>query len=142
MSFNRRFYSSGFLDKTGAAASWICAVHCLAMPFVVSFLPVFGLGFLADEKGEYIFLALSAALASISLLPAFFKLHRKISILFLFTAGFFAVGAADALFADNFAGKIIFVVFGAGLMTAAHLFNRRLCRACVKCNEDGCRSLT
>ena len=141
MIFNRRIYSSGFLDKTGAAASWICAIHCLAMPFAVSFLPVFGIGFLADEKGEYIFLALSAILASVSLLPAFFKLHRKISILFLFVAGFFAVVAADALFAGNIAGKIIFVVFGAGLMTAAHLFNRRLCRACVKCEKNDCRSL-
>lgn len=142
MSFNRRIYSNGFLDKTGAAASWICAVHCLATPFVVSFLPVFGLGFLADEKGEYAFLALSAALASISLLPAFFKSHRKISILLLFVVGFFSVGAADALFEDNFAGKIIFVAFGAGLMTGAHLFNRRLCRACAECDETGCRSLT
>ena len=142
MSFNRSVYSNGFLDKTGAAASWICAVHCLATPFVVSFLPVFGLGFLADEKGEYIFLALSLALASVSLLPAFFKLHRKISILFLFVVGIFSVGAADALFEENFAGKIILVAAGAGLMTAAHLFNRRLCRACVKCDERNCRSLT
>lgn len=142
MNFNRRIYSNDFLDKTGAAASWLCAVHCLAMPFVVSFLPFLGLGFLADEKGEYAFLVLSAVLSSVSLLPAFFKLHRKISILLLFVVGIFTVAAADTLFEEHLAGKIIFVAFGAGLMTAAHLFNRRLCRACLKCEKGGCRSLT
>lgn len=135
---NRQIYSSGFLDKTGAIASWTCAVHCLAMPFAVSFLPFFGLGFLADEKSEKFFLALSFLLASVSILPAFFKLHRNVGVLFLFLIGFFLVGAADNFFAENFGGKIIFVTFGAGLMTAAHLFNRRLCRNCSECGEDGC----
>jgi drug/metabolite transporter (DMT)-like permease len=71
-------------------------------------------------------------------LPAFFKLHRNFGILFLFFVGIFLVGAADRFFEENFTGKIIFVALGAGLMTAAHLFNRRLCRACRKCGENGC----
>ncbi|NJM53931.1 MAG: MerC domain-containing protein [Blastocatellia bacterium] len=40
------------LDYTGATVSWICAVHCLAMPFFITFLPVIGLSFLADEITE------------------------------------------------------------------------------------------
>jgi hypothetical protein len=141
MLFNRDIYTSGFLDKldkTGAIASWACAVHCLAAPFAVSFLPIFGLGFLADEQSENLFLAGSLLLASLTILPAFFKLHRNFGILFLFFVGIFLVGAADRFFEENFTGKIIFVALGAGLMTAAHLFNRRLCRACRKCGENGC----
>jgi hypothetical protein len=138
MSFKQQIRSDGFLDKTGALASWICAVHCLAAPFAVSFLPFFGLGFLADEKSENLFLALSVLLAAISFLPAFFKLHRNVGVLFLFAVGIALVGAADKIFADVFAGKIVFVAAGAGLMTAAHLFNRRLCRACLKCGAGGC----
>lgn len=83
MRFHRQIHSNGFLDKTGALASWVCAVHCLAAPFAVSVLPFFGLGFLADEKSENLFLALSVILAAVSFLPAFFKLHRNIGVLFL-----------------------------------------------------------
>ncbi|MEM9657072.1 MAG: MerC domain-containing protein [Planctomycetota bacterium] len=36
-------------DGVGMAASIGCAIHCAAMPFVIAYLPAFGLSFLADE---------------------------------------------------------------------------------------------
>jgi hypothetical protein len=47
---------SSWLDATGATASWLCAVHCIVLPFAVSLLPIVGLSFLLDEKTERIFI--------------------------------------------------------------------------------------
>jgi hypothetical protein len=130
------FESTDFLDKTGVAVSWLCAVHCLAMPFLISFLPLIGISFLAGEGFEYIFIGISIVLAMLSLLPAYFKQHRKIRTLLLFASGICFVVLADAVFEDSLPGKILFVFVGAGCITAAHFINRRLCRNCQKCAAD------
>lgn len=134
--------SNGFLDKAGTAVSWVCAIHCLAMPFVLSFLPLLGFSFLAHKGLEYGFIAVSITIASMSLLPGFFKFHRNINTLLLFITGIGFVVFSDPLFEESFVGKIIFVVIGAGFITIAHYLNRRLCRACNHCTETGGHSLT
>jgi len=128
--------SSDFLDKTGAAISWLCAVHCLAMPFLISFLPLFGISFLAGEEIEYVFIGFSFAVALTSLLPAYFRQHRKIRTLLLFITGICFVILADILFEESIAGKLLFVLAGAICITSAHFINRRLCRGCIKCVEN------
>jgi len=41
--------TSSWRDSLGIIASIGCAIHCAAMPFVISYLPALGLGFLSDE---------------------------------------------------------------------------------------------
>ncbi|MDE2824930.1 MAG: MerC domain-containing protein, partial [Gemmatimonadota bacterium] len=43
----------GTVDNIGVFVSSACAIHCLALPLVVTFLPIVGLGFLAGEPAEY-----------------------------------------------------------------------------------------
>ena len=40
---------SAWRDWLGMVASIGCAIHCAAMPFVIAYLPLLGLSFLADE---------------------------------------------------------------------------------------------
>ena len=40
---------SSWRDSLGIIASIGCAIHCAAMPFVIAYLPMLGLSFLADE---------------------------------------------------------------------------------------------
>ncbi|MCY7346457.1 MAG: MerC domain-containing protein [Pyrinomonadaceae bacterium] len=134
------FNSNGFWDKTGAAVSWLCAVHCLAMPFIISFLPLLGFSFLAHEGIEYVIIGISVVVALLSLLPAYFKQHRKIRTLLLFVSGICFILFADRLFDESLSGKIIFVVIGASLVTSAHFINRRLCRNCQNCADAHCHS--
>jgi len=134
------FNSNGLLDKTGATVSWLCAVHCLAMPFLISFLPLLGVSFLAHEGIEYIIVGISTVIALVTLLPAYFKQHRKIRTLLLFVSGICFVVFADLLFEESIFGKIIFVSAGAMCITTAHFINRRLCRNCQNCAEGQCRS--
>ena len=37
-------------DRIGASASFLCALHCAALPFVFALLPALGLGFLGDDE--------------------------------------------------------------------------------------------
>jgi hypothetical protein len=141
MKFN--FYNlatKSFWDKTGAAVSWVCAAHCLAIPLLVSFFPLLGISFLVHEGLEYIFIALSIVIALVSLLPSYFNNHRKIRALLLFATGIVFVIFADILFEASLAGKIVFVLFGASCITMAHFINRRLCISCHRCAQNECRS--
>ncbi|MBK8465790.1 MAG: TonB-dependent receptor [Chloracidobacterium sp.] len=132
--------TGGFWDKTGAVVSWACAIHCLAMPFLISFLPLIGLSFLADEGFGFVFLGLSVLVAAVSLLPGYFKQHGKIRTLLLFINGIGLLFFADILFPENIIGETVFVLFGAGLITASHILNRRLCRECEQCDETDPKS--
>lgn len=99
--------TNDWLDKTGAVLSWLCAAHCLAMPFLISFLPLLGISFLAGEGGEYIFIGLSVAVGLTTLLPAYFKQHRRVRTLLLFVSGICFIILADLLFEETAVGKMI-----------------------------------
>ena len=125
----------GILDYTGAAVSWVCAVHCLAMPLLLTILPLIGLSFLVDEMTEWILIGISATIALISLLPAYFTQHRKIRTILLFASGIGLVVLSHLVFEDELMWNIPLVLSGAILITAAHFINRRLCRDCENCKN-------
>jgi hypothetical protein len=131
--------ANGFWDKTGALVSWACAAHCLAMPLLVSSFPLVGLGFLAHDGVEYIFIGVSIFVALISILSGFLRFHRNIYTLMLFAGGIGLMLSADGIFEESFLWKTIFVVVGASLISTAHILNRFLCRKCANCGETGCR---
>jgi len=43
----------GTVDNIGVFVSFACAIHCAALPLLVTLLPLMGLGFLAGEPAEY-----------------------------------------------------------------------------------------
>lgn len=54
------------LDRTGAFLGFACAIHCLSVPFLIGVLPALGLGFVADERFEWLVLVLAAFVAFFS----------------------------------------------------------------------------
>ncbi|HEX8463669.1 MAG TPA: MerC domain-containing protein, partial [Abditibacterium sp.] len=64
------------LDKAGATASFVCALHCAIMPFLITVLPLVGLGFLSSEPVEWGLLAASGALGTLSLCVGY-REHRR-----------------------------------------------------------------
>lgn len=125
--------NGGWLDSTGTMVSWACAVHCLALPFAVAFLPLIGLSFLLDERVEWTIIGGSILIGVLSFLPAYFRQHGKLRATALFLAGISLIIAAHLLFEDSFAAQMVFILSGAILITAAHLVNRHLCRSCARC---------
>lgn len=59
----KNYFNREFVDTTGACLSFACAVHCMAMPLLITILPLIGLGFLANERAELILITGAIGLA-------------------------------------------------------------------------------
>ena len=96
-------------------------------------LPLVGISFLADERAEHIFLAVSLALATASVCWGV-RIHKQRRILFVFGTALFLVFSGR----NQFSGiaETLMVVAGALLFVCGHLVNRRLCRQCSACDGD------
>src|SRR5881394_1059811 len=73
-------------DRIGATASFLCALHCAALPFLLAVLPTLGLGFLADHLFERIFIACASALA-LAVLIRGYRHHHDARALLLMAPG-------------------------------------------------------
>lgn len=130
----RRF--AVLVDRVGATASLLCAVHCALLPFVLAVLPLIGLEFLAGHAFERIFVACAAALASASILAAY-RRHRRPHALFLMLPGIALLLFGVAVNLDvHVALHTVAVVCGGVLVASAHVTNlvlahRHHCDACA-----------
>ncbi|TWT73339.1 MerC domain-containing protein [Allorhodopirellula solitaria] len=60
----------------GMLASIACAIHCAAMPFVIAFLPMLGLSFLADESFHKVMVVVCLLLGAFAFVPGW-RRHRR-----------------------------------------------------------------
>ena len=104
----KRHISRGAVDNAGVFLSTACAIHCVTVPMLVTFLPLLGLGFLASEPAEF-------AIVGAVLLAAVLAMG-------VIAAGYMA--AEGGL-------EVILHVTGGVLLAATHLLNRHLCRTCT-----------
>lgn len=128
---------SAVVDRLGISASTLCAIHCLALPLLISILPAIGLGFFVETPFEGVMIATSITIAAISL-GSSWRLHRRWNALMMMTSG-------ALLLIFNFLGHeshapVIetlhpWIAGLAGLMIAsAHWINLRICRSCTACD--------
>lgn len=125
-------------DRVGATASFLCAVHCAALPFVLALLPALGLGFLAEHKFERIFIACASCLALVALIRGY-RRHRVASALMLVVPGLILLWLGAYVFdADNsLALHATLVVLGGCCVALAHIVNLRLTHLFGACCEPG-----
>ncbi|RYX85235.1 MerC domain-containing protein [bacterium] len=126
------------LDRAGATASFLCAIHCALMPFIVTILPLLGLSFLASEPVEWGLLGLSATLGTLSLCAGF-REHRSRRVFALLGIAL-ALLVAGRIFHDHQFGAWgpVLMVLGGFTMMGAHMLNQVLCRSCRKCSDHSC----
>ena len=136
------------LDRAGAMASFLCAIHCAVMPLVVTLLPLLGLSFLASEPVEWGLLAAAAVLGSWSLCLGF-RQHRS-RLVFMVLGVALALLVAGRIFHQPHLGGHplhehhygvwgpVLMVLGGLTMMSAHLLNHWLCHTCKKCGADSC----
>lgn len=128
-------FSKTNLDKAGMTVSWLCAFHCLMMPFLISMFPVIGLSLIADERIEWLLIGTSFLIGMVSLLPTYFRQHKKIRTITLFVFGIVFLILAHEMFEDKNYYQIPTLILGAIMITSAHFINRRLCLSCSVCEE-------
>jgi hypothetical protein len=71
------------IDRLGSGVSFLCAIHCAIMPFVVAHLPLAGSAFLADERLEWSIVGVSIILAGMSVWRGI-RIHQERRVLILF----------------------------------------------------------
>ncbi len=116
-------------DRVGATASFLCAIHCAVLPFVLAMLPFLGLGFLADYRFEQIFVVCAALLASAALLTGYRRHRRRLPLLLV--APGVALLLVGVLVVDLDAQIVLhstLVTCGGLLVATAHVINLRLTR--------------
>lgn len=67
-------------DRVGATASFLCAIHCALLPFVLTLLPLLGLEFLAGHRFERNFVLFAASLALVALIGGYRRHQRALPL--------------------------------------------------------------
>lgn len=113
------------------AISSACAIHCVAMPFVVGYLTYLGHGWVASESTELLLVGSAFLVAMGSLLPSYLK-HRNPAALALFALGLGLIAALHAAGLNHGAGFGIAMAVGGAMIAGAHWWNHRLCACCQR----------
>jgi len=116
------------LDRVGITASTLCAIHCAALPFIITVLPMWGMGFLADEAVEITMIAVSLIIGIWSLSSAYRKQHRRIIPILALIVGFACIALG------HFSGieplEPILIPIGGFTIAAAHYINLKILKSC------------
>lgn len=109
------------LDFVGFSASLLCALHCAALPFLLSLAPLAGLQFLNNAWIEYTIILVSFFIASYALVHGYRRHHQKPMALLIVLAGFILIGTGHLLQVEW--QEIILTSCGAVVVSVAHLIN-------------------
>ena len=109
------------LDFVGFSTSLLCAIHCVALPFLLSLSPLAGLQFIDTPWIEYAIIALSLLIASNALFRSYHKHHKKPFALIIAAAGFILIGAGQLLEPEW--KEVLLTSFGGVTVAIAHLLN-------------------
>lgn len=110
-------------SKWGAFLAFACAVHCIAMPFVATVLPLVGLQFLESTAFELGIVGLGLGFGAYSVGKGYLKVHRNLNVLGLFAIG--SVLMLTGILATEEPLEIWFVVVGALAVAGAQWVNLR-----------------
>ena len=112
-----------YLDLLGFSASFLCAVHCLVMPLVLSMGLASGLSWLESAWVEWSFILSTLVLASWSLFGSLPK-HGSTRPLWIAGAGFVLIVVLHHAFEHSIGHY--FSAVGGVLVAYAHYLNWRL----------------
>jgi len=122
----KTMFSQRSLDTIGFWASAGCSIHCLALPILLSLSAFSHFAFLNRPYVETSMITLSVFIGLGSMVPSYFRYHRKFSALYLLTVGFSLIAMSRIV--DNEVWEIILTSVGAALVAVAHISNHRLCK--------------
>lgn len=120
-----------YADALGIAASTLCLIHCLVLPFVVMLLPALGANFVHDDRTHYFLAFFVTAFCLMGIVPGYLR-HSRRQVLLLMLSGLtmvlFATFASAHLMGEMW--EIPLITAGNLMVVGAHLTNRRLLSCC------------
>lgn len=115
------------IDLIALSSSLICAVHCAAIPVVLSFSSLGSLHFLGNPYIEWTFISFGLVFVLTSLWPSYKKVHHRTKPLLLAGLGFAFIGIGRLHLTELW--EIVNTVLGASIVALAHYLNWKLIRA-------------
>ena len=125
------------LDKAGAAVSMACAIHCAAMPLVVSLLPMIGLTFLADSWVDVGILLVSGTMATIAGVHGYEK-HKCIWVPLFFWAAITIIMVGIILHFKTGSEAIAMMPAGGIILCITHIVNIRMSKKHMEHHSHHC----
>jgi hypothetical protein len=118
-----------FADKTAISLSFICTVHCLALPLIIVMLPSLAIFNLDDEIFQ-LWMVVAVIPISLYALTMGCKKHKKVGVMGIGAVGLAILIATTWLGHDVLGetGEKFFSVLGAAIIALGHLINHQLCR--------------
>ncbi len=127
-----------WVDRLGASASLLCAVHCALVPIVLAAIPSVGAGFLSSELYENIFAVFASALAASSVGLSYYR-HKRYFAWWFLVPGMIALWFErlfDAIHHDVVMHAIVMTLAGT-LVGLSHLINLKLSHGHV--HDSSCK---
>jgi len=124
-------HSQSFFDRFAIGTSTLCAVHCAALPIIVTLFPALFSSAFNDEYFHIILVWLVVP-ASVIALTMGCKKHRDMKVLLLGAVSITGL-ISVAIFGHDFLGETgekVATFFFSMLSVAAHLRNHSLCKDC------------
>ena len=118
------------IDLIALSSSLICAVHCAAIPVVLSFSSLSSLHFLENPYIELTFISLGLVFAITSLWPSYKKVHFQVKPLLYAVLGFLFIALGRLDFTELW--EVVNTVIGASIVAFAHYLNWKL----MKCKRN------
>ena len=112
------------LDFLGFSTSLLCAIHCAALPFLLTLTPLAGLQFIDNPWVEYAIILLSLFIASNAFVRSYSKHHKKSFVLIIAMVGFALIGAGQLLEPEW--KEALLTSSGGSMIAIAHLINWKL----------------
>jgi len=112
------------LDFIGFSTSLLCAIHCAALPFLLTMAPLAGLQFLDNPWIEYSIILLSFFIASSAIIHSYLRHHHRPLALTIALTGFVLIGFGQVL--ESEWKEVLFTSIGGIAIAIAHLINWKL----------------
>lgn len=114
------------LDLIALSSSLICAIHCAAIPIILSATSLGSIHILANPIIENAFIGLGFVLVLASLWPSYHKIHRNLRPLRFAILGFLFIGLGRLHFTEIW--EIANTILGTLLVSLAHYNNWKILR--------------
>jgi hypothetical protein len=111
------------LDFAGVIASFICAIHCMAVPLILSLGVANSEHWIHNHTFDVLVIILGVIIASVSLISDY-KKHNSLKPLSLIVIGFSFLGLG--LKFEHSIYHMIWSVIGSGFVITAHITNWKL----------------
>ena len=115
---------SNIIDLIALSSSLICAVHCAAIPLILSFSSLGSLHFLGNPYIEWTFISLGFVFFITSLWPSYKKIHHCTKPLVFATLGFLFLALSRLNLTELW--EICNTVIGGIMLSVAHYLNWKL----------------